>query len=60
MLVSSQKDPKVIAYTTYYTEPVKKYFGELDTLMMSIVFYVKDSKIIREPLVNDANVICNL
>ncbi|KAK9688167.1 hypothetical protein QE152_g35739 [Popillia japonica] len=28
MLVSSQKDPKVIAYTTYYTEPVKKYFGQ--------------------------------
>ncbi|GJQ66461.1 hypothetical protein Trydic_g4461 [Trypoxylus dichotomus] len=28
MLVSSPKDPRVISYTTYYTEPVKKYFGQ--------------------------------
>jgi len=28
MLVSAKRDPRVIAYTTYYSEPVRKYFGQ--------------------------------
>ncbi|XP_022913080.1 uncharacterized protein CG45076-like isoform X8 [Onthophagus taurus] len=28
MMMSSPKDPRVVAYTTYYSEPVRKYFGQ--------------------------------